>query len=152
MFLFFFFFSFLNFKLTREITCNFSSELPLILRNVFLWGEKKWFKSERRGNDASKLWNSCDFSVFPNLPSCSLSATWSLFGTHLVTPIFDGTCSFWPVGFLLPTTFWVFPHSVLTFFSFFIYVHCSQISMAHRCAQGGSQRCVTGPKRFFEMS
>lgn len=45
-----------------------------------------------------------------------------------------------------PPTFSVVPHSVLTFFSFFIYVHYSQISMAHRCAQGSSQRCVTGPK------
>lgn len=44
-----FFFFLINFKLTRETTCIFSSQLPLIVRNVFLWGEKNCWKARGGG-------------------------------------------------------------------------------------------------------
>lgn len=45
----FFSFFFFSFKLRKEITCNFSSHLLLILRNIFLWGEKNCLKARGGG-------------------------------------------------------------------------------------------------------
>lgn len=63
----------------KEILSNFYSHLLLILRNVFFIRQRKnWYEKERRGNNASKLWNDCDFSVFLSPSSCSLSTIQSI--------------------------------------------------------------------------